>query len=158
MYFLFFFSLSPQPLKFIIHQLKLVATNFIANGSIDEGVGLLCLSGKTSDACRYLQAYNRWTDAAWLAQVIQPCNIHSIAYSCYPHQTSLSEGERSATFKRWADHLLPTYPFRAVHVLVSLGEWSRVLEVLVDLKETFRVALLMRLLRQEKIPSIFFFF
>lgn len=50
--------------------MKLIATNMIANGNIDEGVQLLCLIGKSVDACRYLQSYDRWTDAAWLAKVI----------------------------------------------------------------------------------------
>jgi hypothetical protein len=49
--------------------MKLVATNLIANGSIDEGVQMLCLIGKSFDACRYLQSYDRWNDAAWLAKV-----------------------------------------------------------------------------------------
>jgi hypothetical protein len=43
----------------------------IANGNVDEGVQLLCLIGKSMDACRYLQTYDRWTDAVWLAKVFQ---------------------------------------------------------------------------------------
>ena len=34
--------------------IKLVATNLIANGRVIEGSHLLCLIGKTQDACRYL--------------------------------------------------------------------------------------------------------
>lgn len=49
--------------------IKLVATNLIANGKIDEGAQLLCLIGKTQDACRYLQSANKWNDAVWLAKV-----------------------------------------------------------------------------------------
>ncbi len=48
---------------------KLVATNLIANGMIDEGSQLLCLIGKAQDACRYLQSANKWLDAVWLAKV-----------------------------------------------------------------------------------------
>lgn len=34
-----------------------------------EGVQLLCLIDKGLDACRYLQTYGRWYQAAWLAKV-----------------------------------------------------------------------------------------
>ncbi|KAK7571105.1 hypothetical protein V9T40_014709 [Parthenolecanium corni] len=66
--------------------IKLVATNFIANGRIWEGVQLLCLIGKGADACRYLVSYGLWEDALWLAKatlpfeetldIIKKCAIH----------------------------------------------------------------------------------
>lgn len=34
-----------------------------------EGVQLLCLIDKGLDACRYLQTYGEWNQAAWLAKV-----------------------------------------------------------------------------------------
>lgn len=71
--------------------IKLVATNLIANGRLSgnwhpsfiggdalsicclcvdvEGVQLLCLIDKGLDACRYLQSYDEWDQAAWLAKV-----------------------------------------------------------------------------------------
>ena len=50
--------------------------------------------------------------------------------------------------KRWADHLLASLPQRALHIYASQGDWPRVVEVLVDAKEVFRAALLLRLLMQ----------
>lgn len=34
-----------------------------------EGVQLLCMIDKGLDACRYLQTYGKWDQAAWLAKV-----------------------------------------------------------------------------------------
>lgn len=34
-----------------------------------EGVEILCLLGKVLDACKYLQTYDQWQQAAWLAKV-----------------------------------------------------------------------------------------
>jgi hypothetical protein len=36
---------------------------------LPEGVQLLCLIDKAADACRYLQTYGEWNQAAWLAKV-----------------------------------------------------------------------------------------
>ena len=35
-----------------------------------EGVQLLCMIDKGLDACRYLQTYGKWDEAAWLAKVL----------------------------------------------------------------------------------------
>ena len=67
--------------------IKLVATNLIANGQLSEGIQLLCMIDKGLDACRYLQTYGKWFQAAWLAKV------------------SLDEKECNEVLKRWADHL-----------------------------------------------------
>ena len=48
---------------------KLVATNMIASGRVGEGSQLLCLIGKTQDACRYLQSDNKWLESVFLAKV-----------------------------------------------------------------------------------------
>ena len=47
---------------------KLVATNLIAEGKLWEGVELLCLIDKVSEACQYLQASNEWYASVWLAK------------------------------------------------------------------------------------------
>ncbi len=64
--------------------IKLVATNLIANGKLSEGVQLLCLIDKGLDACRYLQTYGQWHQAAWLAKVSgdRPCEFNSHLYTC----------------------------------------------------------------------------
>ena len=41
-------------------------------------------------------------------------------------------------------------PFRAVHLYVSLGDWGKAVELLVDNKEAFRAAVLIRTLIQAK--------
>lgn len=48
---------------------KLVATNLIANGKVDEGSQLLCLINKAQDACRYLQSGGKWMSSVVLAKV-----------------------------------------------------------------------------------------
>lgn len=67
--------------------IKLVATNLIANGSVWEGVQLLCLIGKGLDACRYLLSYGMWESAVWLAKAV------------LPHKDALE------VMRKWADHL-----------------------------------------------------
>lgn len=68
-------SISPDSFK---NTMKLIATNMIANGEVNEGVQLLCLIGKNLDACRYLQTYDRWTDAAWLAKAFSKLWLSSM--------------------------------------------------------------------------------
>jgi hypothetical protein len=70
------------------NTVKLVATNLIANGALDEGVQLLCLIGRSLDACRYLQSYDRWNEAALLAKL------------------TLSKRESAQVFRRWSDFLV----------------------------------------------------
>lgn len=41
----------------------------LVNRHILEGVELLCLVDKGTDACRYLQTYGNWELATWLAKV-----------------------------------------------------------------------------------------
>jgi len=69
------------------NTIKLVATTLIAQDQIAAGTQLLTLIGKGADACRYLQSYDKWTDAAWLAKV------------------SLSDEEARQVMRRWAQHL-----------------------------------------------------
>ncbi|KAG8435620.1 hypothetical protein GDO86_013532 [Hymenochirus boettgeri] len=95
--------------------IKLVATNMIASGKLAEGVQLLCLIDKAADACRYLQTYNEWTRAAWLAKV------------------RLNPEECSEVMKRWVDHLCSSHvneKYKAILVLLSLGCFRKVIEML----------------------------
>lgn len=54
------------------NTIKLVATNLIANGKLNEGVELLVLTNNGLDACRYLQTYGEWDKAARLAKTSLP--------------------------------------------------------------------------------------
>jgi len=67
---------------------KVVATNMIANGSLNEGISLLCLIGQALDGCRYLQSYGYWRDAAYLAK------------------TCLNDVGCAIVFKKWSSYLL----------------------------------------------------
>lgn len=54
------------------NTIKLVAMNLIAAGRLMEGVELLVLIGNGIDACRYMQTYGKWDEAARLAKSILP--------------------------------------------------------------------------------------
>ncbi|XP_033005406.1 WD repeat-containing protein 11 [Lacerta agilis] len=106
--------------------IKLVATNMIANGKLAEGVQLLCLIDKAADACRYLQTYGEWNRAAWLAKV------------------RLNPEECADVFKRWVDHLCSpqiNQKSKAILVLLSLGCFMRVAEMLHSMRYFDRAAL-----------------
>ncbi|XP_072292622.1 WD repeat-containing protein 11 [Eucyclogobius newberryi] len=106
--------------------IKLVATNMIANGKLAEGVQLLCLIDKAADACRYLQTYGEWNRAAWLAKV------------------RLNPNESSDVLKRWAEHLCSpqvNHKSKAILVLLSLGCFFRVGEMLHSMRQFDRAAL-----------------
>ncbi|KAM4703755.1 WD repeat-containing protein 11 [Rhinophrynus dorsalis] len=106
--------------------IKLVATNMIANGKLAEGVQLLCLIDKAADACRYLQTYNEWNRAAWLAKV------------------RLNPEECAEVLKRWVDHLCSPHinqKYKAILVLLSLGCFSKVIEMLHSMRCFDRAAL-----------------
>lgn len=49
--------------------LKLLAANLISNNHLYEGVEMLCILGMHLEACRYLETYNEWGTAVWLAKV-----------------------------------------------------------------------------------------
>ncbi|XP_069609757.1 WD repeat-containing protein 11 isoform X3 [Ranitomeya imitator] len=106
--------------------IKLVATNMIANGKLAEGVQLLCLIDKAADACRYLQTYNEWNHAAWLAKV------------------RLNPEESAEVMKRWVDHLCSPHinqKYKAILVLLSLGCFRKVIEMLHSMRCFDRAAL-----------------
>ncbi|XP_078310578.1 WD repeat-containing protein 11-like [Crassostrea virginica] len=105
--------------------IKLVATNLIANGKIKEGVQLLCLIDKGLDACRYLQTYGAWDQAVWLAKA------------------TLTNTDCCEVMKRWVDHLCGTQvnqKSKALLVMLSLGLFSKVLEMLYGLRQFNRAA------------------
>ncbi|KAL6101357.1 wdr11 [Pungitius sinensis] len=109
--------------------IKLVATNMIANGKLAEGVQLLCLIDKAADACRYLQTYGEWNRAAWLAKV------------------RLSPAESSDVLKRWAEHLCSSQvnqKSKAILVLLSLGCFYKVGEMLCNMRHFDRAALFIK--------------
>ncbi|KAM8852869.1 WD repeat-containing protein 11 isoform 2-T2 [Synchiropus picturatus] len=100
--------------------IKLVATNMIANGKLEEGVQLLCLIDKAADACRYLQTYGKWNRAAWLAKV------------------RLNPAEGADVLKRWAEHLCSpqvNQKSKAILVLLSLGCFYKVGEMLHSMRQ-----------------------
>ena len=68
-------------------SIKLISTNLIANGKINDGIQLLCLIGLVQDACRYLQDNSHWDKAIWLAKM------------------RLNDDGISDVIKRWADNL-----------------------------------------------------
>ncbi|XP_052100859.1 WD repeat-containing protein 11-like [Mytilus californianus] len=105
--------------------IKLVATNLIANGKLTEGVQLLCLINKGLDACRYLQTYSEWDLAVWLAK------------------STLNYSEFAEVMKRWVDHLCSPHvnqKSKAVLVQLSLGQFSKVLEMLYGMRQFNRAA------------------
>jgi len=108
-------SLSPESFKStmvtIAHQLN-------NNGFVSDSVQMLSLIGMNFEACEYLQRDDRWEEAAWLAKM------------------SLDEVECGVIYKAYARHLSadPRGKMRAVHILVSLGEFQHVLELLHELK------------------------
>ncbi|KAK2143923.1 hypothetical protein LSH36_799g00015 [Paralvinella palmiformis] len=106
--------------------IKLVATNLIASGQLTEGVQLLILIDKGLDACRYLQDHGHWDQASWLAK------------------SMLDYSECSEILKRWSDHLCsPQVNLKSVAVLVllSLGQFSKVLRLLYNMRHFDRAAL-----------------
>ncbi|VVC35482.1 Hypothetical protein CINCED_3A000598 [Cinara cedri] len=104
--------------------IKLVAANLIAENKINEGIQLLCMIGKGSQACRYLISYNQWEQAVWLAKC------------------SLSKDDCDTVLKSWADNLLSNRnQEEAILVLLSLKRFNDVLKVLINSDRTYRAAL-----------------
>lgn len=105
--------------------IKLVATNLIANGKLAEGIQLLCLINKGLDACRYLQTYSEWDQAVWLAK------------------STLNYSDCAEVMKRWVDHLCSPHvnqKSKAVLVQLSLGQFTKVLEMLYGMRQFNRAA------------------
>lgn len=109
--------------------------------TVTEGVQLLSLIDKGLDACRYLQAYGQWEQAAWLAKV-HMCDI-TIATTMLL-QSSLCDRDCADVFMRWVDHLAsPTVNQRvkALLILLSIGHFQRVIETLHNMRYITHAAL-----------------
>lgn len=96
---------------------KLVATNLIANGKVDEGVQLLCIIDLCAEACRYLQDHNQWERSIWLAKLrLKP-----------------NSNEYFDIVKRWSEHVRShsnIAKMQAAMILISSGQFRRAIEVL----------------------------
>ncbi|CAF4332847.1 unnamed protein product [Rotaria socialis] len=96
---------------------KLVATNLIANGKVDEGVQLLCTIDLCAEACRYLQDHNQWERSIWLAKLrLKP-----------------NSNEYTDVIKRWSEYIRlhsPTSKMNSALILISCGQFRRAIEVL----------------------------
>ncbi|XP_022080580.1 WD repeat-containing protein 11-like isoform X4 [Acanthaster planci] len=98
--------------------IKLVATSLIANNKLSEGVQLLCLINKGIDACRYLITYGEWNQAVWLAKATLPFSEYSVV------------------LRRYIDYLCSpavNQKTKAILVLLSIGQFQQVLEVLMSM-------------------------
>ncbi|CAF4462621.1 unnamed protein product, partial [Rotaria sp. Silwood2] len=96
---------------------KLVATNLIANGKVDEGVQLLCTIDLCAEACRYLQDHNQWERSIWLAKLRLKSNSQ----------------EYTDVIKRWSEHIRnysQTSKMNSALILISCGQFRRAIEVL----------------------------
>ncbi|KAL5111771.1 WD repeat-containing protein 11 [Taenia crassiceps] len=100
-------------------SVKLLAANLISNNHLYEGVEMLCMLGMHLEACRYLETYNEWETAIWLAKC------------------TLSKEKCDGVMNRWATYLASTANRKtlAVLVLVYLGQHSSVLSLLKSLRQ-----------------------
>ncbi|VDD79305.1 unnamed protein product [Mesocestoides corti] len=76
-------SLSTAKMNYT-SSVKLLAASLISSNRLYEGVEMLCMLGMHSEACRYLEAYNEWGTAVWLAKVrvcVRPFFFHSSVLS-----------------------------------------------------------------------------
>ncbi|XP_065316331.1 WD repeat-containing protein 11-like isoform X3 [Gordionus sp. m RMFG-2023] len=68
-------------------SIKLIATNLIASGNLEDGLSMLGCIGKYIDACLYLQTYGYWEKSIWLAKL------------------TLTEKDYIYIVDKWANHL-----------------------------------------------------
>nr|VZI27304.1 unnamed protein product [Spirometra erinaceieuropaei] len=111
-------SLSPARLNYN-STVKLLAANMISNNHLHEGVELLCMLGLHVDACRYLETYNEWGTAVWLAKC------------------ALEKSDADEVMRRWAVHLASRANQKslAILVLVFLGQHEGVLNLLHSVRQ-----------------------
>lgn len=96
---------------------KLVATNLIAHGKVDEGVQLLCTIDLSAEACRYLQDHHQWERSIWLAKL----------------RLKSQSNEYLEIVKRWSEHIRQhsaTSKMSAALILISSGQFRRAIEIL----------------------------
>ncbi|KAH8871459.1 WD repeat-containing protein 11 [Schistosoma japonicum] len=99
---------------------KLVATNLLSNGLINDGINLLCLIGLQVDACRYLESFDQWDRSVWLAKC------------------TLSNEEHDKVMRRWASYLASPQVNRrdlALFIYVYLEDHNAVLKLLFNLSQ-----------------------
>uniref|UniRef100_A0A0X3P7H9 Uncharacterized protein n=2 Tax=Schistocephalus solidus TaxID=70667 RepID=A0A0X3P7H9_SCHSO len=98
---------------------KLLAANMISNNHLHEGVELLCMLGLHVDACRYLETYNEWGTAVWLAKC------------------ALEKSDADEVMRRWAVHLASRANQKslAILILVFLGQHEGVLNLLHSVRQ-----------------------
>ncbi|RWS04712.1 WD repeat-containing protein 11-like protein [Dinothrombium tinctorium] len=113
--------------------LKLVATNLIANESIDEGIQLLAMINKAKDACRYLQSHGFWERAVFAAK------LH------------LKDGEDYAEIMNsWIKHLEATNQLDIkLFALLSMKMNVKVIEFLKNLNEIQKAAIFIDALKSK---------
>ncbi|CAL8142832.1 unnamed protein product [Orchesella dallaii] len=93
--------------------LKITATNLIACGDMDGGLELLCLLGKHSEACKYIESSNEWHKAILLCK------------------TTLSEKNSEETLSRYAQYLVSKKcVVQAALVYIYIGKYERAAEAL----------------------------
>lgn len=96
---------------------KLVGTNLIANGRLDEGVQLLCTIDLCAEACRYLQDNHQWERSIHLGKVrLKP-----------------DSPEFLELIRRWSNFVdlhSVTSKIRSASILVSSGQFRRAIDVL----------------------------
>jgi len=110
---------------------KMVAGQLIAQGRLQEGVQLLCLIGKASDACKFMISESKWADAAWLANV------------------ALEGQEQINIMSQWTGFLHSEgFQGRALEVAVSIWDIHRVLDMLARSKSWEHAALVLRALNE----------
>eukprot|EP01028_Stygiella_incarcerata_P005600 TRINITY_DN234_c0_g8_i1.p1 TRINITY_DN234_c0_g8~~TRINITY_DN234_c0_g8_i1.p1 ORF type:complete len:1272 (-),score=384.83 TRINITY_DN234_c0_g8_i1:132-3830(-) len=103
-------SISPL---FLEQTVKLASGNLIANDMIDSGVEMLVAIGKPYDACKCLQMYDRWKDAAELAKM------------------SLPYDQMKSVMSKWADYLKRSGDVMgSIEVRLSILDFSGVSEEL----------------------------
>jgi len=125
---------SPDALK---NTIKLVATNFIANTELFEGVQLLSLIGNGLEACTYLQAYGHWQTAAILAK------------------STLKKREREIVLRRWADNLQKIGELeKAIQIDVSLRDYHEVLQSFLGYGFYEQAALFLEVCQEHDLPIL----
>lgn len=107
-------------------MLKIIATNLIACGEIDEGLELLCLLSKHSEAVKYLESSNDWSRAILLSK------------------TSLNEKQSNETLAKYGQFLNNhRHIIRSACVYAYVGKFDRTIEVLFGGRKRFLSYLLL---------------
>ncbi|CAG7728047.1 unnamed protein product [Allacma fusca] len=107
-------SMIPESTKAV---LKIVATNLIASGKVDEGLELFCMLHKHSEACNYIESTNDWDKALLLCKT----SLNNIPGSVHAKET----------LSRYAQYLNTSrFVLKAASLFVYIGKYDRAVEVL----------------------------